>query len=85
MYQSPYPHPPCHPQFDEHLSWIYNKGLDQEPTIGATFFNENAYPVVSPWQFEIIGGPKVSRGQSRSTIGMELRSPRIPDPEITRF
>ena len=51
----PYPHPPCYPQFDEHLSWIYNKGSDEEPTIGATFVNGNAYPAVSPWQFEIIG------------------------------
>ena len=45
--------PPCYPQFEGHLSWIYNKGLDEEPTIGATFVNGN--PAVFPWQFEVIG------------------------------
>jgi hypothetical protein len=54
----PYPDPPCYPVFDTHLSWIFNKGEDQEPIIGvgdvgAMYVNE--YPSVSPWQYEVIG------------------------------
>jgi len=51
----PYTHPPCYPEFGQHLSWVYNRGRDQEPIIGANYVHGNRYPAVSAWQYEIIG------------------------------
>jgi hypothetical protein len=51
----PFKHPPCYPQFGMHLSWVYNRGRDEEPLIGATYVHGNRYPASSPWQYEIIG------------------------------
>jgi hypothetical protein len=53
--RAPFTHPPCYPQFEQHLSWTYNRGHDEEPIIGATYINGNRYPAVSAWQYEIIG------------------------------
>jgi hypothetical protein len=50
----PWPHPPCAPPFDQHDSWIYNKGNDEEPVIGAQY-TYGTYPNWSPWQNEIVG------------------------------
>jgi hypothetical protein len=50
----PYPTPPCAPSFDIHPSWIYNKGNDEEPAIGA-HYTQGKYPSYSPWQNEIVG------------------------------
>lgn len=55
LVRAPFVHPPCYPQFEQHLSWTYNRGGDEEPIIGATYINGNRYPAVSAWQYEIIG------------------------------
>jgi len=75
----PYPHPPCSPAFDTHLSWNYNTGEDQEPVIGTTISGSPTAAAVSPWEYELIGIP---------TCGAPLRSPcpaGYPQGVIWRF
>jgi len=65
----PYPHPPCFPVFDTHLSWNYNAGEDQEPLIGTAISGSPTAEAVSPWEYELIGIP---------TCGAAPRSPCPP-------
>src|SRR5262249_36844109 len=75
----PYQHPPCYPQFGLHLSWVYNRGRDEEPVIGATYVHGNRYPATSAWQNEIVGISAFGRE------GEPECPPGYPSDKIWRF